>query len=358
MLASSVYISSLSPPSSPALPPAALPNQTSPQLNILTIVDHAVENIAWQIPHSNHWLARINCQQANAELLSMVRPAEGNNIKRCYLSHDEGDGNVSVIICKIRITEQGRVQYLPEGVRPERVEQFIPCALSLPILHSHLYIFTRAILACNHVHLSSHDIIIAIAIVNMSERTSDDNVTAHDENSPASDSASSTSSHSDCRSSTSSGSDGEFPSDPDECRHLGHIEAIPYGHNRNVRIIRRARVAIEEDNWFVMNWNFYGPKVDICYRIPGPKNTWIARISSRVNEGELLRIVGHHSSQEQQRWDRVHYITSESHMGEDAVSFIVECVKRTATGRLFHKATGPEKIPALQQRMGFQVIEV
>ncbi|KAK6699099.1 hypothetical protein SNK05_011918 [Fusarium graminearum] len=65
------------------------------------------ENIAWQIPHSNHWLARINCQQANAELLSMVRPAEGNNIKRCYLSHDEGDGNVSVIICKIRITEQG-----------------------------------------------------------------------------------------------------------------------------------------------------------------------------------------------------------------------------------------------------------
>ncbi|CEF87302.1 hypothetical protein FGSG_12825 [Fusarium graminearum PH-1] len=192
----------------------------------------------------------------------------------------------------------------------------------------------------------------------MSERTSDDNVTAHDENSPASDSASSTSSHSDCRSSTSSGSDGEFPSDPDECRHLGHIEAIPYGHNRNVRIIRRARVAIEEDNWFVMNWNFYGPKVDICYRIPGPKNTWIARISSRVNEGELLRIVGHHSSQEQQRWDRVHYITSESHMGEDAVSFIVECVKRTATGRLFHKATGPEKIPALQQRMGFQVIEV
>ncbi|PCD31923.1 hypothetical protein FGRA07_09922 [Fusarium graminearum] len=216
----------------------------------------------------------------------MVRPAEGNNIKRCYLSHDEGDGNVSVIICKIRITEQGRVQYLPEGVRPERVEQFIPW------------------------------------------------------------------------SSTSRGSDGEFPSDPDECRHLGHIEAIPYGHNRNVRIIRRARVAIEEDNWFVMNWNFYGPKVDICYRIPGPKNTWIARISSRVNEGELLRIVGHHSSQEQQRWDRVHYITSESHMGEDAVSFIVECVKRTATGRLFHKATGPEKIPALQQRMGFQVIEV
>ncbi|CZS84541.1 unnamed protein product [Fusarium graminearum] len=42
MLASSVYISSLSPPSSPALPPAALLNQTSPQLNILTIVDHAV----------------------------------------------------------------------------------------------------------------------------------------------------------------------------------------------------------------------------------------------------------------------------------------------------------------------------
>ncbi|CAF3460740.1 unnamed protein product [Fusarium graminearum] len=336
MLASSVYISSLSPPSSPALPPAALPNQTSPQLNILTIVDHAVvihsggkwkENIAWQIPHSNHWLARINCQQANAELLSMVRPAEGNNIKRCYLSHDEGDGNVSVIICKIRITEQGRVQYLPEGVRPERVEQFIP--------------WLAMFMGFDSLH-----------------RTSDDDVTAHDENSPASDSASSGSSHSDCRSSTSSGSDGEFPSDPDECRHLGHIEAIPYGHNRNVRIIRRARVAIEEDNWFVMNWNFYGPKVDICYRIPGPKNTWIARISSRVNEGELLRIVGHHSSQEQQRWDRVHYITSESHMGEDAVSFIVECVKRTATGRLFHKATGPEKIPALQQRMGFQVIEV
>ncbi|PTD04505.1 hypothetical protein FCULG_00001252 [Fusarium culmorum] len=133
------------PLSSPALPPAALPNQASPQLNILTIVDHAVmihsggkwkvtnmdpqgpqENIAWQIPHSNHWLARISSQQANAELLSMVRPAEGNNIKRGYLSHDEGDGNVSVIICKIRITEQGRVQYLPGGVRPERVERFIP----------------------------------------------------------------------------------------------------------------------------------------------------------------------------------------------------------------------------------------
>ncbi|KAM0407609.1 hypothetical protein ACHAPZ_001081 [Fusarium culmorum] len=182
-------------------------------------------------------------------------------------------------------------------------------------------------------------IAIAIAIASMSELTSDDNVTAHDENLPAFDSASSTSSHSAYKSSTSGSSD-ELQPDPDQWHHIAQIEAIPFSHKNIVRIVSHAHVIVDRDIWFV------------C-----PKNTWIARISSPANEVELIRIVGHHLPQEQKRYDRVHYITSESLGGKEAISLIIECKKAT-TRRIIRKATGPENIPSLQQRMGFQVIEV
>ncbi|PTD04508.1 hypothetical protein FCULG_00001253 [Fusarium culmorum] len=178
----------------------------------------------------------------------------------------------------------------------------------------------------------------------MSELTSDDNVTAHDENLPAFDSASSTSSHSAYKSSTSGSSD-ELQPDPDQWHHIAQIEAIPFSHKNIVRIVSHAHVIVDRDIWFVCVRKFFNLKVNFCYRIPGPKNTWIARISSPANEVELIRIVGHHLPQEQKRYDRVHYITSESLGGKEAISLIIE-------------STGPENIPSLQQRMGFQVIEV
>ncbi|KAM0303980.1 hypothetical protein HYE67_004065 [Fusarium culmorum] len=190
----------------------------------------------------------------------------------------------------------------------------------------------------------------------MSELTSDDNVTAHDENLPAFDSASSTSSHSAYKSSTSGSSD-ELQPDPDQWHHIAQIEAIPFSHKNIVRIVSHAHVIVDRDIWFVCVRKFFNLKVNFCYRIPGPKNTWIARISSPANEVELIRIVGHHLPQEQKRYDRVHYITSESLGGKEAISLIIECKKAT-TRRIIRKATGPENIPSLQQRMGFQVIEV
>ncbi|RGP68791.1 hypothetical protein FSPOR_4996 [Fusarium sporotrichioides] len=137
------------PPLSPPLPPAAAPApapliQTNPQPTFFTIVEHAVvmhserqwkvvnmdpqgpqKNIAWKIPRSNNWLARISSPSANAELLSMIRPPGGNTM-RGYVSSWDDDVNLSIIICKIRANEQGDIEYVPGGVKPDKEEQFIP----------------------------------------------------------------------------------------------------------------------------------------------------------------------------------------------------------------------------------------
>ncbi|KAL6913713.1 hypothetical protein FSST1_011473 [Fusarium sambucinum] len=111
------------PPLSPPLPPI----QINPQPNFLTIVEHAVimhserkwkvvnmdprgpqKNIAWKIPRSNNWLARVSNPRANAELLNMIRPAQETTM-RGYMSTWDDDVSLSIIICKILANEQGEI---------------------------------------------------------------------------------------------------------------------------------------------------------------------------------------------------------------------------------------------------------
>ncbi|KAG8669403.1 hypothetical protein FPOAC2_08731 [Fusarium poae] len=141
------------PPLSPhslALPPLPAPLiQTNPQPNFITIVEHAVvmhserkwkvvnmdprgpqKNIAWKIPRSNNWLARVSNPRANTELLNMIRPAQGNTM-RGYVSTWDDDVSLSIIICKIRANEQGEIEYVPGGVKPSKEEDFIPWLASV-----------------------------------------------------------------------------------------------------------------------------------------------------------------------------------------------------------------------------------
>jgi hypothetical protein len=131
------------PPQSPIVPPLP-PLQVNPQPIILTIVEHAVvmysgrkwkvvnmdpngpqKNIAWKIPRSNNWLARINSVQGNAELLNIVGPVRGNAI-RGFVNNWDTDVTISIVACKIRANEQGQVEYVPGGIKPEREEHFMP----------------------------------------------------------------------------------------------------------------------------------------------------------------------------------------------------------------------------------------
>ncbi|CEI69329.1 hypothetical protein FVEN_g3929 [Fusarium venenatum] len=151
-----------------------------------------------------------------------------------------------------------------------------------------------------------------------------------------------------------------YSSCSDDCRHLAHIEAIPIRHGGRLRLVRRARVAFTEDTWHVINWNCGGPDIDICYRVPGHKNTWIARLSTDDNGKmmlELLRLIESRCTDKQKVYDRNHYIGYDEEDGEDAMSIIIELFEGTGEGSITEVLTEPEKIPLLQAKLGFGVME-
>ncbi|OBS21630.1 hypothetical protein FPOA_07966 [Fusarium poae] len=155
---------------------------------------------------------------------------------------------------------------------------------------------------------------------------------------------------------SSSSSDDRYLAD--ECRHLAHLEAIPIRHGGHLRLIRRARVSLSQGTWYVTTWNNGGPDIDICYRVPGSKNNWIARFSrvgSSEKMSELLSLVASYFTEEQKSYDQKHYINHEEVEGEDATSIIIESFKGTSEGQVTLVMTGPEEIPALQARLGFRI---
>ncbi|KAL6913714.1 hypothetical protein FSST1_011474 [Fusarium sambucinum] len=157
--------------------------------------------------------------------------------------------------------------------------------------------------------------------------------------------------------SSSSRSLDRYP--PDECGHLAHLEAIPIRHGGRLRLVRRARVAFTEDTWHVINWNCSGPDIDICYRVPGNKNTWIARFSTNDNGRmmlELLRLIESHCTDKQKFYDQTHYIGYDEEDGEDAMSIIIDLFEGTGEGSITEVLTGPEKIPLLQTKLGFGIM--
>lgn len=113
----------------------------------------------------------------------------------------------------------------------------------------------------------------------------------------------------------------------DECRHLANLEAIPFRHGGRLSIVRRACVDVEGDAWCVINTNLHGPRTDICYRIPGPKNNWLARLSDRSTLNELSSIIFAHETKDQKRCDYIHYLSKEMPDGEEpGMSLIIECI--------------------------------
>lgn len=83
------------------------------------------KNIIWRIPGSNNFLARVVCAQAYGELNRAVGPPGGNAI-RAFVNNWEDDVTLSAVACCIRVNEDGKVEYVPGGVRPERQEEFVP----------------------------------------------------------------------------------------------------------------------------------------------------------------------------------------------------------------------------------------
>ncbi|KAJ4136491.1 hypothetical protein NW768_004105 [Fusarium equiseti] len=83
------------------------------------------KNIIWRIPGSNNFLARVVCAQAYVELNRFVGTPGGNNI-RAFVNNWEDEVTLSAIACSIRVNEDGKVEYVPGGARPERQEEFVP----------------------------------------------------------------------------------------------------------------------------------------------------------------------------------------------------------------------------------------
>ncbi|CAG7557906.1 unnamed protein product [Fusarium equiseti] len=83
------------------------------------------KNIIWRIPGSNNFLARVVCAQAYRELNRAVGPPEGSSI-RAFVNNWEDEVTLSAIACCIRVNEDGKVEYVPGGVRSERQEEFVP----------------------------------------------------------------------------------------------------------------------------------------------------------------------------------------------------------------------------------------
>nr|CEG04898.1 unnamed protein product [Fusarium clavum] len=104
-------------------------------------------------------------------------------------------------------------------------------------------------------------------------------------------------SHSDENMSTSSStSENQWPIHGRDCHHLGHLEAIPIQRNGTLKLIFKASIDTAGEEWGIRNANCHGPYHDICFKIPGPGNNWIAAITEPAAMVELAEIMKAHDT--------------------------------------------------------------
>ncbi|KAH7191855.1 uncharacterized protein B0J16DRAFT_410624 [Fusarium flagelliforme] len=139
-----------------------------------------------------------------------------------------------------------------------------------------------------------------------------------------------------------------------DLHHLGHVEAIPINHGGILKVVVRACVEMYRDgDWTVHNCNYHGPERDICFRIPGSGNNWIASITNPRAMDELRGIIRSGDT----KGYEYHWYSTEDHDDDgDNISqeFIIESYlegekKERVPG-------GPEMIETLEERIGFMLI--
>ncbi|SCO82466.1 uncharacterized protein FRV6_06679 [Fusarium oxysporum] len=72
----------------------------------------------------------------------------------------------------------------------------------------------------------------------------------------------------------------------DDCRKNGTSKRYPAANLRRLGLTQIARACIIASNGFyVVNCDTSGPQFNICWRVPGPRNIWLARLAAR-QDGE------------------------------------------------------------------------
>ncbi|KAH7191857.1 uncharacterized protein B0J16DRAFT_379745 [Fusarium flagelliforme] len=139
------------------------------------------------------------------------------------------------------------------------------------------------------------------------------------------------------------------------CRYLGHLEAIPINLGGTLQRVFKACVGYIDTMWSVMTSNDHGPKYDICFKLPSPGNNWIGQtvVDSGARE-ELMRLIRANEPKGSQYKYHTYYSLHDGRKTTE--SFIFESYLEDE-GRE-RVPEGPEMIPTLQERLGFDVCEL
>jgi len=118
-----------------------------------------------------------------------------------------------------------------------------------------------------------------------------------------------------------------------------------------LKIVFNACVEHVAGSWGIRNSNYYGPKNNICFKLPGPGNNWIASISEAKAMEELDDIVDKHDNKGYEYHWYTTLMLEEDRRSRD---FIVESYlegedrERVPEGR--------QMILTLKERLGFKFL--
>ena len=139
-----------------------------------------------------------------------------------------------------------------------------------------------------------------------------------------------------------------------DCRYISHLEAIPVNHGGTLPIVFKACVDYNNTEWQVFTSNYWGPACNICFKLPCPGNNWIAKIAvGSDSRSELSKLVKASAPKgvkyEYHRYGKVNYgdrvtesLIFKSYLEDEERERVPE---------------GPEMIPTLQKRLGFDACE-
>ncbi|KAH7191856.1 uncharacterized protein B0J16DRAFT_379744 [Fusarium flagelliforme] len=151
---------------------------------------------------------------------------------------------------------------------------------------------------------------------------------------------------------TSSTSENPWPIFGRDCHHLGHLEAIPIKRSGNLKLIFKGSIEPVDEEWGICNANYHGPCTDICFKIPGPGNNWIAALVEHGSMDELVEIVQAHDT----KGYKYHWYTRFDHYRTKPVQEVI--VESYSEGDKRERVPeGPGMIATLAERItGFAAL--
>ncbi|CAG7557907.1 unnamed protein product [Fusarium equiseti] len=136
-----------------------------------------------------------------------------------------------------------------------------------------------------------------------------------------------------------------------DLHHLGHVEAIPIKHGGILKVVLRACVEHVAGSWVVLNLNHHGPDDDICFRIPGSGNNWIACITDHRAMDELRDII----RSDDTKGYKYHWYSKIKQVGDTVYqNFIIESYLEG--DKKERVPEGLDMIPTLEERLDFMVL--